>query len=82
MKTFKLNNLYSVSCEFEETKEGFRHTANLLKNGVLIGEETIVNYLNRTWECFEFETVLKKCIDNHFEGVDHKKLISLVKRTM
>lgn len=81
MKVFTFNNVYSIACEFEETKQGFKHVATLLKNGCGQGNgETVVRYLNRTWECYEFETVLKRCIDDNFEGVEHKKFINKIKK--
>ena len=83
MKVFTLDKNYSIVCEFENTVQGFRHVAVLLKNGYgERGEKTVVNYLNRTWECFEFETVLKRCIDDNFQGAEHKKYINKIKRTM
>jgi hypothetical protein len=82
MRVFTLNKIYSISCEFEQTRQGFRHVATLLKNGYNngFGRETKVNYLNRTWECFEFETVLKRCIEDNFEGAEQKKFINKIKK--
>jgi hypothetical protein len=62
MKTFKINDKFEIGCTSEKTRYGFRHLANLYRTGfsgttVLI-EKAKVCYYNRTWESFEFETVI------------------------
>ena len=63
MKLFKLNKDYSVACEWQNTRSGFRHVAVVLNNGTEVNRVK-VTYLNRTWEAYEFETVLLKAIDS------------------
>lgn len=77
MKIFNLDDTYSVVCDTKGTRNGFKHTAVLCKNGVLIGE-TKINYLNRTWERFTYESVLLKIIDLYFEGQDRDKYRKIV----
>jgi hypothetical protein len=62
MQTFKINDRLEVVCEYHNTRNGFKHTATLLLDG-REQEEVKVNYLNRTWERYEFESVLKKLLD-------------------
>lgn len=62
MQTFKINDQLEVVCEYHNTRNGFKHTATLLLNG-LEQEEVKCTYLNRTWERYEFESVLKKLLD-------------------
>jgi len=74
MKVFKLNDEYSVACEFHGTRNGFKHTAVLLHknragNSVEV-DRCKVNYYNRTWERYEFRTVLIKMIDKYFKKDD------------
>lgn len=59
MERFKINEEIEVVCEWKKTRNGFKHEATLLKNGrsILTVKEC---YLNRTWECYEFDTVLNK----------------------
>jgi len=61
MKEFKINDEYNAICEWKKTRNGFKHEATLLRNG-----EEIISvkecYLNRTWESYEFETVLRKLL--------------------
>ena len=61
MKKFEINNEYDAVCEWKKTRNGFKHEATLLKNGVEV--ETVKEcYLNRTWESYEYETVLRKLL--------------------
>jgi len=65
MKMFKLDDVYYVACRSESTRYGFRHLAILLKNGYEIAKAKCC-YYNRTWEKFEFESVLHRVIDKFF----------------
>lgn len=60
---------YVVYCISEKTKNGFRHKAVLGDNQVKI------NYYNRTWETFMFESVLRKLMNHIFgkDGYDYSK---------
>lgn len=62
MKTFKLNDRMEIVARYEKTRSGFRHRATLLIDGREVDEVT-EHYLNRTWESYEFETVINKLID-------------------
>ena len=66
MKTFKINDKYQIDCWSENTRYGFRHLANLYRTGLsgttVCIEKAKVCYYNRTWESFEFETVIKKLL--------------------
>ena len=78
MRIFTLNKIYSVVCKDGNTRSGFKHTANLMKNGYSIAE-TKICYLNRTWERFSFESVLLKIIYNNFTEKELIKYIRKVK---
>lgn len=67
MREFKLNDEYTVVCEFVSTRSGFKHVAVLLKNGEEINR-TKCCYINRTWERFAFQSVLCKIITENFKG--------------
>jgi len=90
MKTFRINKDYQIVCEYQKTRNGFKHTAKLKQmtffNTV---SETKVCYLNRTWENFEYETVIEKLLSfntdiipkgtqtkflNKCKGIEHKKV--------
>jgi hypothetical protein len=63
MKTFKVNQNYQIVCNYEKTRNGFKHTAKLKGSYFNTISETKVCYLNRTWESFEYETVIKKLLN-------------------
>lgn len=50
---------YSVRCESVSTRNGFKHVAYVVEDG-FITLQAKINYLNRTWERFQFESVLNK----------------------
>jgi hypothetical protein len=58
---FKINDKITVVARYEKTRNGFRHIADLYVNGIF-KESSKVTYQNRTWESYDFETVLKKVI--------------------
>ena len=57
MAQFKINKNLKVICEWKKTRMAFKHTAELLRNGQTI-DETKICYQNRTWERYQFESVL------------------------
>jgi len=78
MKIFKLDEMHSVVCNSESTRSGFRHVATLCKNGVQVARAKCT-YLNRTWECYEFESVLIEIIEKNFTGTEKEKYLNAVK---
>lgn len=76
MREFRLNDEYTVVCESQNTRTGFRHVAILLRNGEEL-DRTKVCYQNRTWERFTFESVLNKIISKNFTGTERNLFISL-----
>lgn len=66
MKIFNLGCDYSIVCNSENTRYGFRHLASLMFKGNEI-DKTKCCYYNRTWERFEFESVCKKLLKQNEE---------------
>ena len=66
MKVFNINNDYTIVCNFESTRYGFRHLASLLRNNQEI-EKAKICYYNRTWESYEYESVITKLLSKHNE---------------
>jgi len=66
---FILDDVYSIKCKWIDRENGFRHRAKLLENGEVI-RSCFVDYDNRSWESFEFESVCKKVIDRFFGETD------------
>jgi hypothetical protein len=62
MKIFKITEKIEVICEAKKTRSGFKHEATLVKNSNTY-ETVKCCYLNRTWECYEYQSVLYKLIE-------------------
>lgn len=57
-KLFQINEHLTVSCRSESTSYGFRHLASLHVDG-WVQKEAKETYYNRTWERYEFQTVIR-----------------------
>jgi len=79
MRIFNLNNEYNVVCNWQNTRYGFRHLATLHKNGYEIAKAKAC-YYNRTWERFEYETVLLKLIDENFTGKERETFREVINK--
>lgn len=71
MRIFKITKEIEVVCTSENTRSGFRHLATLMICGNE-RETAKCTYQNRTWESYEFQTVLSILINKAFEN---KKLL-------
>lgn len=56
------NNEYEFVNRSRGNRSGFVHETALYKNGQLIGENK-VQYYNRTWEVYQFQTVMKGVVN-------------------
>jgi len=74
MKIFEISDKIKAVCEFKKTKNGFKHEATLFINGVE-RDKAKVCYLNRTWERYEFESVLLKLIEKSKSLTEEDKKI-------
>lgn len=72
MTKFKINDELEIVCEWGKTRNGFKHTATLLRNGRDI-DSAKCNYLNRTWESFEYQTVMQELLDKTNELTEAEK---------
>ena len=63
MKTFKIGKDLEIVCEWKKTRTAFKHEATLIGNGREINKVKIC-YLNRTWEAYEFDSVIQKLLDD------------------
>lgn len=57
-KYFELEDNVYIKCWSEKTSRGFRHLAEFYVDGQLIEDAKVV-YSNRTWEKYEFESVIE-----------------------
>ena len=67
MKLFKINDKIQVVCTTENTRYGFRHLATLFVDGDE-RETDKACYYNRTWEKYEFQSVLKSIVEKAFKN--------------
>ena len=61
MKIFNVNfqgEKNSIYCKCENTRNGFKHVATMYYNRNTY--VAVCYYLNRTWECFEYQSVIRK----------------------
>ncbi len=72
METFKISKDVEVICESKKTRNGFKHVATLRRNGHY-SDEVKCCYLNRTWERYTYESVLKKLAENTTQLSDKEK---------
>lgn len=79
MKIFKINKELSIVCESKNTRNGFKHEAVLLKDGWKELEKTKICYLNRTWECFEYESVIQQLLGK-IKPLTERKKANFLKR--
>lgn len=63
MSKFTVNNReFEFLCHAVRTRNGFAHVCRLYIDGVRFTEAKI-NYLNRTWERYEFQSVMRRAVD-------------------
>jgi hypothetical protein len=72
-KLFTVNEHITISCRSEKTRSGFRHLASLMVDGWQQNTAKVC-YQNRTWERFEFQSVIKALADK--TGGEVGKLIT------
>lgn len=59
------------------TRTGFAHDTTLFIDGREYGRATAI-YYNRTWECYQYQTVMKRCIDEMIEN-NYKDYVEMYK---
>lgn len=79
MQVFKISKDLEVLCQSLGTRNGFKHEATLIRNGS--GRDQVkICYLNRTWERYQYESVLQKLLEkadlSEAEKRNFKKLIN------
>ena len=78
-KLFNYGDDLYVVCDHGKTRSGFKHIGKVFYKGYLVHEDKIC-YYNRTWEQWEYQSILRSCenwIDNnikleHFEKLSRK----------
>lgn len=63
----KSGNEYNIVNEYWKTSRAWGHKSTLLKNGYEI-DTNKVRYLNRTWECYTYQSCMSGLISNILEN--------------
>lgn len=67
-KTFTINGSeYIFINRFRGNRSGFVHETDLIRNGWTFGTHKI-QYYNRTWERYEYQSVMKGCVHKLMES--------------
>lgn len=74
MKIFNLAKGWTAVAHFEKTRYGFRHLAHLMSPRGGEVDSAKATYYNRTWESYEFQSVLHKLINSYFKDDKEKEL--------
>ena len=59
---FKINDELTATCQTQDTRYGFRHLASLYNNEYRTLATAKACYYNRTWECFNYESILQNLL--------------------
>lgn len=59
-------NEYEFVNDFRGNRSGFVHETTLFRNGKMEGVNKI-QYYNRTWECYEYQSVMKGLVSELLE---------------
>lgn len=78
MNTFKFGKGFSVVCSFHKTRTGFKHEAEIIspKGYGLLRVKCC--YQNRTWESYEYQSVIRKAINTYFEPKAAKRYLKAI----
>lgn len=78
MQIFTYNDDLFVVCESGNTRHGFKHTATVIYKGCVCDIEKCF-YYNRTWERFQYESVLRLAEDYIDNNIKLEKFIRKTK---
>ena len=51
---------------FRSNRSGFVHETTMFINNIKVASAKC-QYYNRTWECYAYQTVMRKCLSNYIE---------------
>lgn len=63
MRNFRITDRIEIVCDYApRVRDGFTHVATLLLDGRQV-DSARAHYINRSWESYEFQSVMQKLID-------------------
>ncbi|NCF75497.1 MAG: hypothetical protein GWO87_03365 [Xanthomonadaceae bacterium] len=74
MINFKMNKNIAIACESKSSRSGFNHFAYLLIDKEE-RDKAKIHYINRTWEEYDFQSVIEKLINKTFLLTPRQKVI-------
>jgi hypothetical protein len=74
MKVINISKDLNLVLETKRTKEGFKHLA-ILTDNFNQPIKASINYVNRTWERFEYESVIMKVLEKKGYREGEKEVI-------
>lgn len=78
IRTFRSSNktLYSYRAYSKNTRNGFKHVCALCVNADSNSYwvEDTCHYINRTWECYAYQSVMRVCLDDYKNSVINSAL--------
>lgn len=77
-------NEFAFVCEYKNKRDGFKHVCDLYKGEKFLQRSTC-NYLNRTWESYTYQSVMKQTVscfveELKFNLIENYKAENNVKR--
>ena len=76
METHKFiinNHEYLFVNQFIDKRDGFNHATTLLRDGRELGTAS-VHYINRTWERYTYQTVMRSCVNQLFTSLSNETI--------
>ena len=66
---------YNFYCRSESTRNGFKHVVQLFENGIITATAQCF-YLNRTWECWIYQSCCIEAINKRIQEIRQNELLS------
>lgn len=74
------NSIVTVMCTANRNAEGFFHRCKLFVDGKEMSVNT-EQYINRTWECWEFQTAIREAVKKAIAGKEKEIRKSISEKT-
>jgi ubiquinone/menaquinone biosynthesis C-methylase UbiE len=82
MKVIEIGKRQYLVLESIKTRSGFKHLATLTDN-FHEEQKASINYINRTWESFTFESVIKKVMEKAYVSKERQEeIIAICKKVL
>lgn len=70
IKKFEVNKRqFTFVCETYENSNAWGHEVNLFEDDTKFISKARIRYYNRTWECYRYQTTMKKAVSYEIEYI-------------